>query len=237
MLSAKGFSKFFVPGILLVLAAIAMRVLLGAQGGNVSYLDMACSIEERPIGCQNSIDRWKEGILFFDSTLNASGDTLGSLKKLIWEYWDIKFAGAGDASVARESILPLQVLENKKSGCVGLSWLALMVAESRNIDLHGVLLPGHVFLRYGSTNVEPNRSGYSYTDDEYREKYKEGRWTGLELKPLSSSQFIGLAVFDLGNLYLGSDPSLALKWYRVAEELFPEYQGIEDNQKVAKSRL
>ena len=149
--------------------------------------------------------------------------------------------GAGEAAIAKESVLPLRVLANKRSGCMGLSWLALMVAQSRGLPLDAILLPGHVFLRYGSSdsfvNLEPNRRGFTYTDDEYREKYKEGRWTGLEFKPLKTRQFVGLAAFDIGNLYLENDVPRALTWYRMAEEFFPEYPGISVNQTIAKSRL
>ena len=104
------------------------------------------------------------------------------------------------------------------------------------------MLPGHVFLRYGADsssaiNLEPNREGYSYTDAEYREKYKAGPWTGLEFKPLSPTQFVGLAAFNMGNLYLDSDLRRALTWYRMAEEFFAEYPGIKANQEIAKSRL
>jgi hypothetical protein len=124
---------------------------------------------------------------------------------------------------------------------MGLSWLALMVAEARDLHLDAILLPGHVFLRYGSSdssvNLEPNRRGFTYTDEEYREKYQKGTWTGLEFKPLESRQFIGLAAFDIGNLYLENDIPRALTWYRMAEEFFPEYPGIEANQSIAKNKL
>lgn len=124
---------------------------------------------------------------------------------------------------------------------MGLSWLALMVAEARDLHLDAILLPGHVFLRYGSSdsfvNLEPNRRGYSYTDEEYREKYKNGNWTGLEFEPLKPREFMGLAAFDIGNLYLDSEPPRALSWYRLAEEFFPKYPGIAVNQAIAKSRL
>ena len=125
---------------------------------------------------------------------------------------------------------------------MGLSWLAMMVAEARQLPLSVMMLPGHVFLRYGADsstaiNLEPNREGYSYTDAEYREKYKAGPWTGLEFKPLTPSQFVGLAAFNMGNLYLDSDLRRALTWYRMAEEFFSEYPGIKANQEIAKSRL
>ena len=216
-------------------------LLWNGKSDSMGYREMACVFEERAPGCLDSIHDWHAGLAYFDSSVAATHDTLQSLKNLFWQFWNIEFAGAGEAAVAKESVLPLRVLANKRSGCMGLSWLALMVAQSRGLPLDAILLPGHVFLRYGSSdsfvNLEPNRRGFTYTDDEYREKYKDGRWTGLEFKPLKTRQFVGLAAFDIGNLYLENDVPRALTWYRMAEEFFPEYPGITVNQTIAKSRL
>lgn len=230
--------RVFWPLLVAVLATALAVLLWSGRTENVSYRDMACVFEERAPGCLDSIREWNEGLAFFDRSVAASHDTVGALKSLLWNYWNIEFAGAGEAAVAHDAVLPLRVLQNRKSGCMGLSWLALMVAEARHLPLEAVLLPGHVFLRYGdSVNLEPNRSGYAYTEAEYREKYKDGVWTGLEFRPLKSAEFIGLAAFDIGNLYLDSEPRRALTWYRMAEEFFSAYPGISVNQNVAKSLL
>lgn len=235
--------KIFWPLFVMVLALALTLVLWSGREETRSYGTMACAFENKAPSCLETIAEWRMGLAFFDSSVAATGDTLESLKKLLWEYWNIQFAGAGNASVERASILPLEVLKNRKSGCVGLSWLALMVAEKKQIPLNAVLLPGHMFLQYGCgyggicVNLEPNRQGFSYTDEEYREKYKSGPWTGFEFKPLSRKQVFGLAAFNMGNTYLDLDIHHALTWYRMAEEFFPEYPGIKANQTVAKSRL
>ncbi|MBR2271174.1 MAG: hypothetical protein IJ912_02340 [Fibrobacter sp.] len=233
--------RFFWPMLIVVFAASLALVLWSGQTERMSFRDVACSFEDKLPGCLDAVPVWNSGLAFYDSALKATGDTLQSLKALLWEYWNLKFAGAGEPAVAQNSILPLRVLETRKSGCMGLSWLAMMVAESRQIPLAVIMLPGHVFLRYGdsanSVNLEPNREGFSYTDGEYREKYKKGPWTGLEFKPLTPTQFVGLAAFNMGNLYLDSDLRRALTWYRMAEEFFSEYPGIKANQEIAKSRL
>ena len=234
-------SKLFWFALLACFVAALSLLLWSGRSEGVSYREMACVFEEHSPSCLDSVSDWNAGLAYFDSSVAATRDTLNALKSLLWNFWDIEFAGAGEAAIAKESVLPLRVLESKKSGCMGLSWLALMVAEARQLPLNAVLLPGHVFLRYGasgaSVNLEPNRRGYSYTDEEYREKYKDGRWTGLEFNPLNPREFVGLAAFDIGNLYLESEPPHALTWYRMAEEFFPNYPGIAVNQAVAKSRL
>ena len=242
--------RIFWPSLVVLLALSLALVLWSGEKKNVSYREMACTFEERVPGCLDSVKEWASGLSFFDSAYAVSGDALASLKALLWDYWNIEFAGAGEAAVSHDAVLPLKVLENRTGGCVGTSWLALMVAEARNLPLHAILLPGHVFLRSGAddgrgqvgfapkwVNLEPNRRGYTYTDEEYRQKYREGRWTGLEFKPLSARSFVGLAAFDLGNLYLDSDPHHALLWYRLAEEFFPEYPGIKANQDAAMNKL
>jgi len=229
--------KFLVPVVLFALAILGLYVLWGGRGGQVDLREMACTMDGQEADCLESNAMWQGGLAFYDSTLSVTNDTLGSLRKLLWEYWNIEFAGAGDAAVSEDAVLPLRVLQNRASGCMGLSWLAMMVAEARSIDLQTILLPGHVFLRYKDVNLEPNREGYSYTDGEYREKYKDRRWTGLEFSPLTSAQIAGLAAFDLGNLYLEKFPRKALVWYRVAEQFFPEYPGIMVNQNIAKNSI
>lgn len=238
MKTSKIYVKLLVPLGLLILAVVSLSLLWGGRGGNASYVEMACGFDGRSIDCVDSIAAWNDGLAFYDSTLSVTGDTLGSLKNLLWNYWNIEFAGAGEAAVSENAILPLRVLDSKISGCMGLTWLALMVAEVRQIRLSAILLPGHVFLRYGdSVNLEPNRKGFSYTDEEYREKYRDGIWTGYEFKPLTSAQFMGLAAFNMGNVYFSSDVPHALTWYRMAEAFFPEYEGIKVNQRAAKERL
>lgn len=243
--------RFFWPVFIALVAVALTLVLWSGRTDFMGYRDMACVFEERSPGCIDSIADWNKGLAFYDSSVAVTQDPLQSLKSLLWDYWNVEFAGADSAASSKDVIFPLRVLKNRKSGCVGLAWLALMVAEARHLPVNAVLLPGHVFLRYGkqddgrgqfglkvkNENFEPNRRGYRYTDEEYREKYKNGNWTGLEFKPLSMREFVGLAAFDVGNLYLNSDPTQALTWYRMAEEFFPAYPGIEDNQNVAKSKL
>lgn len=241
----KWIKRLFWPSFITVLTAAILLLLWNGQKESGSYRDLACAFEDKSSTCLEFNADWNRGLAFYDSTLSVSGDTLGSLKNLLWNFWNIEFAGAGEASISREAVLPLNVLASRKSGCMGLAWLAMMVAESRQIPLQVILLPGHVFLKYHCedgageqcVNLEPNREGYSYTDDEYREKYKAGPWTGLEFSPLSSRQFVGLVAFNMGNLFLEKDPRQALTWYRMAEDFFGEYPGISINQKIAKSRL
>ena len=126
-------SKLFWPALIIAVVAALSLLLWSGRSEGVSYREMACTFEERAPSCLDSIDDWKAGLAYFDSSVAATQDTLNSLKSLLWNFWNIEFAGAGDAAIAKNAVLPLRVLENKKSGCMGLSWLALMVAEARDL--------------------------------------------------------------------------------------------------------
>ena len=211
-----------------------------------NYAQAACTFEGMELNCLDGNETWKKGLSFFDSITETGVDTLDALKSLLWKHWNIQFAGSGDSAVTPAAVLPLQVLLNRKSGCVGLAWLAMMVAESRNIPLDARLLPNHIYLKYkGQINLEPNLAGFSYSDAEYLKKYRKGPWTGYEFSPLTLSRFLGLAAFNLGNYSLNinnlpdvkTDVRKALAWYRMAKEFFPDYPGILANQELAKSRL
>ena len=168
----KFFVRIFWPSFFILLALSLALALWAGNPKQVGYREMACTFEERVPGCLDSVAEWKDGLAFFDSAYAVNGDALQSLKSLLWSYWNIEFAGAGEAAVTHDAVFPLRTLANRKGGCMGISWLALMVAEARHLPLTAVLLPGHVFLRYGhddgraqvgfapkTVNLEPNRRG------------------------------------------------------------------------------
>ena len=135
--------RFFWPVLIVVLAASLALVLWSGRAETMGFRDAACSFEDRMPGCLDSMKIWNGGLAYFDSSLATTHDTLWSLKSLLWTYWGLEFAGAGDAAVTAEAILPLHVLQMKKSGCMGLSWLAMMLAEARNLPLSVIMLPVH----------------------------------------------------------------------------------------------
>lgn len=221
--------------ILLILCFLGGLFLLFHQNTYYTLQEAACTFNERSINCLDSSIVWNQGISFFDSELKKGQDTLTALKSLLFEKWEITFSK--DSMNALSALFPLEVLSSKKAGCMGVAWLALMVAEQENIDLDVIMLPNHVFLRYKGINFEPNRKGFAYSNQEYAEKYKEGVWTGLEWNPLTKKEFLGLVTFNVGNTFLKEKPKQALSWYKLAKTMFPQYPGISNNQKWAKGLL
>ncbi len=226
---SKFWKRALFPLLLTGLFAVCVCPLL--IGDDISYLDAACTFEEKNPGCLDSFPEWRSGLKHFDSVLLKTEDTAAALNSLLWDFWQLEFAGNG-LSTQPSSVLPLSVLKERNSGCMGTVFLALMVGEARKLRIESVLLPGHVFFRVNGKNEEPNRKGFHYSDEEYRKKYADGPWTGFEFSPLSAKRFLGLVAFNLGNASRHENSSVALSWYQVASELFPEYPGISANRRI-----
>ncbi len=229
----KIFTLFF--AVVVLVTSLCLFFGRGKQSP-VSLRKAACAFENLDASCFDSSMAWNSGLLYFDSVLATTGDTVGAVKALFWNHWNLRFVGQ-ERSEDPGAIFPHSVLESGVSSCVGATWLALMLGEARSIRIDAILLPGHVFFRTCDINMEPNRSGYSYTDAEYRQKYAAGPWSGYEFSPLHKKQFLGIVAFNLGNALRKAEPQKAIAWYKVASEFFPAYPGIEANRILAIREL
>lgn len=234
------FSRSLVKPILLFSACL-MSIIIAFQAltpskKEKSLVEAACTFANLEPQCFESNETWKEGLAYYDSVLAISHDTISAVKSLFWEHWQLKFAGADHAQTP-EVILPTKILEEKNTSCVGVSWLALMLAEVRGIQAQAYLIPGHMYFSVNGRNFEPNREGFNYSHEEYRKKYAAGSWDAAMQKALYRNQFLGIVAFNLGNAKLESDPQAALAWYKVAAEFFPAYPKIRDNRRIALRKL
>ncbi len=99
------------------------------------------------------------------------------------------------------------VLDRRQGYCLSLSILYLSLAERLGLDLYGVVVPGHFFVRYdnGRThfNIETTSGGATPTDDHYIEKFnvpQNGR-DSIYMKNLTKRQALGCFFNNLGNVY------------------------------------
>lgn len=99
------------------------------------------------------------------------------------------------------------VIDRRQGYCLSLSVLYLAVAERVGLKLHGVVVPGHFFVRYdnGRTrcNIETTSGGANPSDDYYRTKFsvpENGRDT-IYMKNLNKRQSLGCFFNNLGNVY------------------------------------
>ena len=67
------------------------------------------------------------------------------------------------------------VMSHRKGYCLSLSILYLALAERIGLPLHGVVVPGHFFVRYDSRirqrNIETTANGAEARDDHYIERH------------------------------------------------------------------
>ena len=99
------------------------------------------------------------------------------------------------------------VMDRRQGYCLSLSILYLSVAERLGLDLYGVVVPGHFFVRYDSGrvrfNIETTSNGASVPDDHYMTKFNvpENGRDSIYMKNLNRRQTIGCFFNNLGNVY------------------------------------
>jgi tetratricopeptide (TPR) repeat protein len=144
-----------------------------------------------------------------------------------------------DDQQPRFMLLP-GVLRERRGTCVGLGSLYLALAEAAGVPAHGVLVPGHFFVRVRDgagplANVELLRQGEPMPDGWYRSKYSVPHRSAsggavepadLEpyLRPLTIAEVTAVLRFNLANeLRERGQPQEALARYRRAAADFPTF--------------
>ncbi|RYZ10239.1 MAG: hypothetical protein EOO73_01290 [Myxococcales bacterium] len=138
--------------------------------------------------------------------LRASADMPGpalavALRQLIFERRG--FVREVDDTDVRFTLLP-SVLRDRRGGCVGLSSLYLAMTEALGVTAHGVLRPGHFYVRLehggAHTNVELLRRGEVMPDEWYRTRFPAPAGTSHEYgRPLSLEETLGVIEYNVGN--------------------------------------
>jgi hypothetical protein len=100
-------------------------------------------------------------------------------------------------------LLP-SVLRGRRGSCVGLGTLYLVLAERLGIEMRGVVVPGHFFVRVregaGWRNVELLRRG-----EQEPEEWYAARWpaptttTDVYGRLLTTDEVVGVVEYDVGN--------------------------------------
>lgn len=119
---------------------------------------------------------------------------------------ELKFDALSEATDPNSLFLHT-VLDKKLGYCLSLSILYLSVGERLGLDLYGVVVPGHFFVRYDDGhvrfNIETTSKGGSATDEQYIEKFKvpKDKRNNIYMKNLNKIQTIGCFLNNLGNSY------------------------------------
>ena len=122
------------------------------------------------------------------------------------------------------------VLRQRRGNCVGLGTLYLALAEALGFVAHGVLLPGHFYVRHRAPgqarNVELLRRGEAMPDSWYRARYPlpPSAAHAAYARPLSASEVLGVVEYDVGNERRRQQrPLEARAAYARAVELCPRF--------------
>ena len=145
-------------------------------------------------------------------TKDKSGmDKIDALNRLIFE--ELKFEREIEDDSIKFMLLPW-VLEHKKGSCLGLAALYLVLAERAGLELRGILVPRHLFLRHKHRNIELLRKGAAMPDKWYKETWQVPEGAPAYLRMLTERELLAVFWFNLGN-------ALRMKGeYQKAEEIY-----------------
>ena len=99
------------------------------------------------------------------------------------------------------------VMDRRQGYCLSLSVLYLALAERLGLNLYGVVVPGHFFVRYDGGrvrfNIETTSNGASPPDDHYMAKFNvpDSVNDTIYMKNLTKRQTLGCFFNNLGNVY------------------------------------
>lgn len=107
-------------------------------------------------------------------------------------------------STQLDFVLLPSVLQGRRGSCVGLGTLYLCVAEALGFEAHGVLRPGHFYVRQrapgAACNVELLRRGELMPDTWYAQRFPLARAGSTSYgRSLSNREVLGVAAFNIGN--------------------------------------
>ncbi len=141
------------------------------------------------------------------------------------------------------NMFPHTVLARQRGSCLGMSLLVLALAERLDVSMHGVLAPGHLFVRCrsGSTsfNVETIKKGESFEDSWYHERYDIKAGSRYEqLRSLSDREVIAVLLYNVGNALLERERyEEAVRRYELAVTGMPSYAEAWGNMGIALEAL
>jgi regulator of sirC expression with transglutaminase-like and TPR domain len=189
----------------LLLAAASSACGAGAPRRPFSESALAVAREAATVDAGTERFYWRELdrlTTLARATVQDRGASLATrLSALIFE--DRGFVREVDDTDLRFVLLP-GVLRDRRGSCVGLGSLYLALTEALGIAAHGVLRPGHFYVRleHGDphTNVELLRRGEVMPDDWYERRFPAPGGAVREYgRPLSYEETLGVVEYNVGN--------------------------------------
>jgi len=130
-------------------------------------------------------------------TKGKSGmDKVDALNKLIFD--ELKFEREVRDESIKFMLLPY-VLEHKKGSCLGLAALYLVLAERAGLEVRGIMVPRHLFLRHKQRNIELLRKGAAMPDEWYTMTWQVPEGASAYLRMLTEQELMAVFDFNLAN--------------------------------------
>jgi regulator of sirC expression with transglutaminase-like and TPR domain len=189
----------------LLLAAASSACATGAPRRPFAESMLAVARNYGPLGADAERFYWSEleHLSALVRTVVAPTDAgfAAGLSRLIFQ--NRGFVREVDDTDLRFVLLP-SVLRDRRGSCVGLGSLYLALAEAVGVPAHGVLRPGHFYVRFergGShTNVELLRRGEVMPDDWYALRFPAPIGVRNEYgRPLTQDETLGVIAYNVGN--------------------------------------
>lgn len=161
------------------------------------------------------------------------------IAKAIYQDYGMQFNPEPDKL---ENVLPQIAWKNRGGGCLGVGMAVLILGEKLGLPLHGVLLPGHLFVRWddGKTriNFEPNLHGVNHPDGYYVERYGILNHSFYTLSNLTARQALAVLSYGIGSCYLKQNEcKTATGFFLTSTHNFPEFAEAFGNLAIAYCAL
>ncbi len=192
-----------------------------------------------PIPFKNRIDSTCRALKEANGEKSNSPGMVDLMVGIIYDEWQVSFDPDQENLL---SLLPHTVLKQKKGSCLGVSLLFLLIAEGLDYPLHGILLPGHFFVRYDDgksyRNIEPNKRGYNHPYEYYRWRYTVGDNSWYTMKNLSLEEVIAVVNYNLANICMKNEKvEIAKEYYYKCLAGMPDFAEAWGNLAIIYASL
>ena len=191
--------------------------------------DWSPSLKEKPL--RDEIDQLVASVKNQLKPENTAQETVDLLRRVIHHEKKYRYTDQVDDQgmpINPDELFLHGMLKSKHGYCMNLSLLYLIIGDQLNLPLHGIGLPNHFFVRYGSgndrINIETTESGATYPDSFYESRFglKFGAKTPFFTQSLNKKQTLGAYLSNVGMVYYKiSRPQKAIFYLKAATEINP----------------
>jgi tetratricopeptide (TPR) repeat protein len=141
-----------------------------------------------------------------------------------------------------DAVFPSRIILSRRGTCLGISLLILQIGEKLDIPLHGVLVPGHFFVRFDDgkvkRNFEPLRHGENMPEQWYRQKWPTNDTVRYSLRNNTKNEVIGVVCYTVGNCMMAQGKNAeAITYFKKAKGKFPDFIEAVGNEAIAYDKM